>query len=226
RGGRARAAPGGARTPRRRRGTRRPARWRRWGSPRARRRWRGRCRRRGTRRGRRRRSTRGPARSWRSRAPSRARRCGPCPWRPPRPARANTPRRRRSWPSAPLPFVTVAVALGAAAAGQPHLGELLCRHAGLLARQVLEGHAVAGRELVGVVHVPAHLEQPQPAALEHGTALLIVQREAVEVAGLVGLERRAVGGVVERHQELVERVAPAAAAAVEDDRPGDVVVVT
>ena len=109
-----------------------------------------------------------------------------------------------------VPLVAAAVPLGTATPVEHHLRKVLGGHAGLLTGQVLEGHPVAGGQLVRVVHVAAQLEEPQPLAAQHGLPLLAVHGEPVEVGAFVGAERLAVGGLVQRHQELVERVAPPA----------------
>src|SRR5258705_13653505 len=81
------------------------------------------------------------------------------------------------------------VAFDATPAGEHHADVLLLADTGLLGGELLEGHAIAGGELEGVIDVAAQLEHAQPVACEHSIALLGRELEPVEVALLVGAER-------------------------------------
>src|SRR5229473_8082298 len=122
-------------------------------------------------------------------------------------------------------LLLVAVALGAAPARQHHLCIRFLRNAGHHAGHILEGKAVAKRNLDGVVDVPADAQHSQPVALEHRAALLGIERKAIEIRRLVLLEALAILRFVERHAEHVQRVADPAAFGVIDIGAGNAVVV-
>src|SRR5258708_8626257 len=107
-------------------------------------------------------------------------------------------------------LVLGAVALGAAPARQHHLCIRLLRYPGHHAGHILEVKSVAKRNLDGVVDIPPDSQHSQPVALQHRAALLGIEREAIEICGLVLLEAFAILLLVERHAEHVQRVAYAA----------------
>jgi hypothetical protein len=116
------------------------------------------------------------------------------------------------------------VALDRASTVDHHLTELGLGDARHRSADGLHAQPVIGRDLERVVDVPAQLEHPQPVALEHRLLLLGRQPEGVHVGGLVGPESLAPGLGVERHAELVQRVALARSPTVEHVGPRYVVV--
>ena len=106
-----------------------------------------------------------------------------------------------------LPLRFAAVAFDGPAAGHHHGAVGVPVHAGHLGRQILEGDAIAGGQLGGVVDVAAEPQHAVPIPPQYGGALFGGHREAVQILRLVGLERRAVVGMPERHAEHVEVVA-------------------
>jgi hypothetical protein len=118
----------------------------------------------------------------------------------------------------------VAVALGAAAAGNHHVAVGVFAHAGHAARHLLERQAIRRAQLGQKVDVATRAHGPVQVARTHCRLLLVGHGPFGQVGIFVGLEARAVLGLQEAPAELVEPVALAALLRVEDGRAGHVFV--
>jgi hypothetical protein len=85
--------------------------------------------------------------------------------------------------------------------------------------------AVGRPELGGEIDVAAEFQQAVVVALEHGLALVLGERELLQVLRLVRLEGLAVLVLHQRHAEHVDAISLARALGVEHEGPGNIVIV-
>src|SRR5271168_2243969 len=106
-----------------------------------------------------------------------------------------------------LPLRERAIAVGAAAAILHHLRVGFLVGPGHDGRHVLKALAVAREQLRQEIDVPAECDHAVPIARQYHQPLRLRHGPGLEVLRLIGLERRAILGLHQRHAELIEPVA-------------------